>query len=466
MEPEDFLDDETYRKARNFERKLDSGEGFYCDTDELEEIIEFYFEHEQYNKAWNAISFGLSLFPYENYYQVKKAEVLLNKKEFQKALLILEDAKIKEPNNPEISKLMADCFSHTMQFKRAEDLYRYALKMDFETDEVIVSLIRLQFRIGKPEKAVTYLSSYPDSLYAPDTILPELVKIFIDHNYTKFLIPFVKRLINIEPYSWTTWYYLAFCFQKMEDYEKAMDAFEYCIAIDEFNSMGHLGKGNCLMELGRHEEAITFFNDAIDNDITDAEVYCNIAECYEHLNNLNSAKYYYLKAIKVDKHLSDAYYGLGLIYKEQQRYRDAEKNLMRALDLDPFEALFHIETAELYLLMDKREQCFHHYEKAKQIDPKTKEITLDYAHAMFQFKEIEHAVTLLKDAINDGLSDYRFDYRIAAYLFHLGEYESAYNYLHKALKEKPDEYILLYEFAPFTENNETVTNIIDLYLLK
>lgn len=466
MESGDFLDDELYKRARDFEQKLDSGQGFYCDTDELEEIIEFYFEHEQYNKAWNAISFGLTLFPYENYYQVKKAEVLLNKKEIQKAIMILEDAKVKEPNNPEIAKLLADCFSQTMQYKRAEELYRYALKMGFETDVVIVSLVRMQFLIGRPEKAVSYLSYFPDEFYYLDTIIPEMVKIFIDNDYTRFIIPFLKRIINVQPYSWTTWYYLAFCYQKMEEYEKAMDAFEYCIAIDEFNSMGHLGKGNCLMELGKHEEAISYFNDAIDHDITDAEVYCNIAECYEHLKNLNSAKYYYLKAIKVDKHLSDAYYGLGMIYKEQQRLREAEKNLLRALDLDPFEALFHIEAAELFLLMDKKEQCFHHYEKAREIDPKTEEIALDFAHAMFHFQEIEHAVAMMIDEVENAGSDHRFLYRIAAYLFHLGEYESGYNYLHKALKEKPEDFILLYEFAPFAENNETVTNIIDLYLLK
>ena len=48
----------------------------------------------------------------------------------------------------------------------------------------------------------------------------------------------------------------------------------------------------------------------------------------------------------------------------------------------------------------------------------------------------------------------------------MGEYEAAYNHLHEALKIKPEEYMLLFEYAPFTEDNETVTNIIDLYLLK
>lgn len=467
MDPEELYNDDIHQRARDFEKRLDSGEGFYCDTDELEEIIEYYFENDQLNKAWKAITYGLSLFPYENYYQVKKAEVLLNKREIKQAIKILEEAKSKEPNNPEIAKLLGDCYNFSMQYKRAVDYYHIALKSYFEVDDVLLELIRIHLMLNKPEKAVSYLSTNPiDDIILGDTILPEIVKLFCDFNYTAMVIPFIQRLIDVEPYSFTSWYFLGYCYQKLEEYEKGMDAFEYCIAIDEFNSMGHLGKGNCLMELGRYEEAITYFNDSIDNDITDAEVYCNIAECFENLENFNSAKYYYLKALKIDKHLSDAYYGLGLIYKKQQRYKEAEKNLLKALDIDPFECLYHIEAAELYLLLDKKEQCFQHYDKAMEIDALTLEIVLDYSHAMVHFKETELAISLLKDAVSKKKADFRFYYRISSYLFQLGEYESAYNYLHQALELNADEYMLLYEFAPFTENNETVTNIIDLYLLK
>lgn len=466
MDSEENYNDNIHQRVRDFEQRLESGERFFYDTDDLEEIIEYYFEIEELNKAWKAISFGLTLFPYENYYQVKKAEVLLNKKDIKNAIKILEEAQSIEPNNPEISKLLGDCYNQSMQYKRAVDYYHIALKADFEIDDVIIELIRVHFMLNKPEKAVSYLTIYPEHMYVGETMLPDLVKLFCDFNFTKLIIPFIERLINHQPYSFTSWYFLGYCYQKLEEYTKGLDAFEYCIAIDEYNSMGFLGKGNCLMELNQYEEAIEFFNQALDNDITDAEVYCNIAECFEHLENYNSAKYYYLKALKIDKYLSDAFYGLGLIYKKQQRYREAEKNILKAIDIDPYECLYHIELAELYLLMDKKDPCFFHYNKALEIDSTTMEIALDYSHAMVHFKETEHAISLLVDELSKNNGDYRYFYRISSYLFQIGEYESAYNYLHQALELNAEEYFLLYEYAPFTENNETVTNIIDLYLLK
>ncbi|MFY0644724.1 MAG: tetratricopeptide repeat protein [Bacteroidia bacterium] len=466
MEQDDFFSEETYKKAREFEKQMESGESFFYDTDELEEIIEFYIETQELNKAWAAISYGMSLYPYENYYFIKQAEVLLNKKESRQAIKLLEECQLREPNNVEISKLLGDGYNLLMQYKRAIDHYLIAFKARFEVDEVLLQLLRLNFILNRPEKAVSFLIASPENPYIADTIIPEVVKLLIDFQQIEHAIPYLRTVIDDFPYNYTAWYFMGYCFQKMEEYENGIDAFEYCIAIDEHNSMGHLGKGNCLMELAKHEEAIEEYNLALDNDSTDAEVYCNIAECYEHLNNLNTAKYFYLKALKIDKNLSDAYYGLGLIYKRQERYREAEKNILKAIDQDPYECLYHIELAELYLLMDKKERCFHHYDKAIEIDGKTIEILLDYAQALVHFEETQHAVTLLLKAIKDGLADYRFFYRASSYLFHIGEYESAYNYLHEALQLSPNNYMLLYEYAPFTENNETVTNIIDLYLLK
>lgn len=464
MDREEHYNDDIFQRVQIFEEKLASGEHFFYDTDDLEEIIEYYFETEELNKAWKAINFGQTLFPYENFYQIKKAEILLNRKEIKAAIKILEDARNMEPNNTEIAKLLGDCYCHTMQYKRAVDFYNQALRDDFAADEIYLQLIKLHFILNKPEKAIGYLNHLGGGTFIGDTVLPEIVKLLTDFKQTDQAITFLRDIIHHDPYSYSAWYFLGYCFQKKDEYKRAIDAFEYCIAIDDQNSMGYLGKGNSLVEIEKYEEAIEFYKQALENDITDAEVYCNIAECYEKLDNLNSAKYHYLKAIKIDKHLPDAYYGLGIIYKNQGRYGESEKNFMKAIDLDPFECLFHIELGELYLLMDEKDKCFQHYGKAMELDPSTPEIVLDFAQAMLHFEETEHSITLLKDHLGKIDNDHRFYYRIASYLFHLGTYEAAYNFLHMALEMKPQEYTLLFEYAPFTQNNINVLNIIDLYV--
>lgn len=249
----------------------------------------------------------------------------------------------------------------------------------------------------------------------------------------------------------------------MEEYAESVNAYEFCIAIDETNTLGHLGKGNSLMESNDYNAAIESFTLSLDNDESDAEVLCNIAECYENLKDDKGAKFYYEKAIKLNPNISDAYFGMAMIYKRKTMWKDAKRCLHKAIDIDQYESMYHIELAELYLTLEDDTLCYYHYNLAYELDPETVEILLDFAHAKFEFDDIDDAIELLLENLEDHDEDHRLYYRIASYNFLRGHYEKGYNFLHAALKMKADEYLLLFEFAPFLENEKNVSNIIDLY---
>ena len=155
---------------------------------------------------------------------------------------------------------------------------------------------------------MSYLNAIPKDYIYDEFSLQEFMKLFFDFSQFDKCLEFLENIIDQDPYNYSAWYFTGLTYQKLEAYPKAINAFEFCIAIEESNTMGHLGKGNSLMEMELYEEAIESFKLSLDNDISDAEVLCNIAECYENLENYSSAKYFYLKAIRTDKYLSDAYY--------------------------------------------------------------------------------------------------------------------------------------------------------------
>ena len=466
MDDHHFYNDGIEEKINRFEALMNSGESFFFDTDELEEVIDFYLDFDQLTKAEKAIDYGLSIYPYEVFYQIKKAELHVAKKDVKRAIGILEEARSKEPNNPEIAKILGDCYSILLQHKKAIECYSFALNQNFDKEEMLIRLARIHFLINNPKKAMSYLNAIPHDYTYDEFALQELVKLFYDFGHLDKAQDFLQQVIDEDPYNYSAWYFIGLTLQKLESYEKAISAFDFCIAIDEGNTLGHLGKGNSLMELKKHNEAIESFKLSLDNNATDAEVLCNIAECYEHLENFSSSKYYYLRALKLDQNLSDAYFGIAMLYKKQEKYRDALKNLLTAIDIDRFECIYHIEIAEVYLALDQGERCLYHYQQAYEIDPDTVEILLDYSHAMLHFEETEEAITLLAEYYEKVNQDYRILYRIASYSFSLGQFEKGYNYLHEALQERPDEYLLLFEYSPFVESNENVTNIIDLYTNK
>ncbi|PCJ65658.1 MAG: hypothetical protein COA58_09645 [Bacteroidetes bacterium] len=463
MENDDFINEGMDERARNFERLLNSGDNFFYDNDELGQIIDYYIDFEEISKANKAIEYAESIYPFETYYKIKKAEVYIAERNINGAIKLLEKYRSIEPQNGEIAKLLGDCYSISLQFKRAIDSYLFALKQEPDSEELLLRLARVNFALGNNKKALTYIHSFPKDHDYDELSIQDFIRLFLDYNQFADAILFLEKVINQDPYNYTAWYFTGLIQQRQEDYSKAIDAFEFCIAIDDSNTMGHLGKGNCLMEKDEYLQAIESFKLSLDDDETDAEVLCNIAECYENMKDDNGAKFHYQKSINTNPNLSDAYFGLAMVYKRNEQWKDAKRNIQKAIDIDRYESMYHIEIAEIYLLREEKELCYTHYQYAYEIDPETPEIILDFAHAKFELDEIDDAIDLLLEHLENHDEDHRMYYRIASYTFTIGHYEKGYNFLHAALKMNPKEYILLYEFAPFTENMDTITNIIDLY---
>lgn len=463
MDRHDFFNDGMAERIKSFEQMLKTGESFFMDTNELEDIINYYLDFDQYNKASKAIEFGSSIYPFELFYKIKRAEILLASQNTGKAIRMLESAREMEPTNVEIAKLLGDAYSINGKFKKAIDCYLFALNRNLDTADILLRLASISLITHNDSKAMEYINSLPADFVYDEFALQDFMKLFYDFEKYELAQTFLKGVIDSDPYNYSAWYYLGLTYQKSEKYNKGIDAFEYCIAIDDKNTLGHLGKGNCLMELKQYNDAIVCFKNSMDNDASDAEVLCNIAECYENLENLSSARYYYLRAIKADQELADGYFGIAMVYKKQEQYKQAENNLLKAIDLDELESIYMIELAELYLVLDNEEKCLYYYQKAYEIDPATTEIVLDYAQAMHHFDATEPAVAMLENHSKVFDIDHRILYRICSYKFCLGHFEEGYTLLHEALDLNASDYFLLYEYSPFVENIENVTNIIDLY---
>lgn len=463
MENRDYMDEGMHERVQNFERMLESGDNFFYDNEELGQIIDFYIDFEELAKANKAIAFAESLYPFETYYKIKKAEIYIAERNISGAVKLLEKYRSIEPENTEIAKLLGDCYAISLQFKRAIECYQFALNKEPQEEELLLRLARVNFAMGNHKKALSYINSIPLNYAYDDLSIQEFVRLFMDYSQYEEAITFLSKVIDQNPYNYSAWYFTGLVYQRVEKFKKAIDAYDFCIAIDETNTMGHLGRGNCLLELDDFEEAIVSYKLSLDDDETDAEVYCNIAECYENLDRYEEAKVYYKKSINTNQHLSDAHFGLATIYKIELAFHDALRHLKKAIAIDKYESLYHIEIAEVYLILNDKENCYKHYNIAYDLDPDTVEILLDYAHSMVELGEEEGALIILLEYLENHDEDYRMYYRIASYAYNLGHTEQGANFLHAALAMRPDEYKLLYEFSPYLENVANVSNIIDLY---
>src|ERR1044071_8007501 len=94
------FDDQDFEKVlKRFEDMVAGGENGFFDADEIEEIIEYYFQWMNYDMAKKAIDFGLKHYPYSSILKIKQAQYLSSQHYTQEALALLNEIEQTESQN-------------------------------------------------------------------------------------------------------------------------------------------------------------------------------------------------------------------------------------------------------------------------------------------------------------------------------------------------------------------------------
>lgn len=100
-------------------------------------------------------------------------------------------------------------------------------------------------------------------------------------------------------------------FFEFGDYQKARDAYEKAIDLDNNSAIAHANRGASLLELGKFEEALSSMNQAIKLNNNSAQNFYNRALILSKTGNLNSAICDFNKAIDLDPSNKYAHYSLS-----------------------------------------------------------------------------------------------------------------------------------------------------------
>ena len=73
---EDFEGQDFEDVLKRFEDMLTSGTSAFFDADELEDIIDYYFQWLNYDMVKKALDFALKQFPYSSSIKIKQAQYL------------------------------------------------------------------------------------------------------------------------------------------------------------------------------------------------------------------------------------------------------------------------------------------------------------------------------------------------------------------------------------------------------
>lgn len=465
QEPEDFFNDdqELNELVCRFEEMLSTNIPSYFDPDELADIIDYYFFNINNKFSLKAIEFGLHQFPDNILFKLKKAQYYATFDKPEKALELLTKIGSTPDDDNEVYLVKATIFSLLKKYKEAIDEYKKAIDKADNIDEIYANIAFEYQNLGNFEKALDYAKK--SVLINPDQIalIYELSMLYeITSNYQQGL-DFFKKFTDKYPFHKEAWLNYGILAGNYGSFDLAIDAFDYCIAIDDKITLAYINKANCYLQVDKFQDAIDTYFEVIELEEPTSIIYCYIAECYYRLDDLETTEKYYKEAIKLNDKNPEAWMGLGILFEKFDNHVKALNYFETAKNIDIENPDYHFFYASSLFKNARTNEAIEFFLNAISIDETYVEARIELAKIYNSVDNISEAIKILEEGIGLNISDdIDLKANVFIYLYKIRQSE-AITLLHEILQEDNQCFEIFFEINPDLEKDSLINDIIKLY---
>ncbi|MEM7103492.1 MAG: tetratricopeptide repeat protein [Bacteroidota bacterium] len=457
-------DKELQILVHQYEEMLRKDAVAFFEQSAFERILDYYENQHRWNLALEVVDYALQQHPYSSIFFIRKAQLLLEKNKVDEALECLKQAEMFDASELEIFLLKSEALSWSGRYEEALAILE-ASKKQFpleDHDEIYMAIANVYEDMELFEKSFKAVSKAlkvkPSNKNALDRIW---LLVELSGKYAES-VRIHQELLDEDPYSYQAWYNLGHAHFCLNDYEKAVEAFEFAIVIDETFEFAYRDCGEALFKLGLYERAIRCYMDALEYIKPDADLYTNIGLCFEQLDQSVQAKNYYLKAIKFDPQSDHSFFRLGECYAREEYWVSAIGAYNKAIKLNALNADYVAALAEAYVQIGEEQKAAKMFRTATEMAPEESGKWVQFASFLLMSNKPELALEVIEEAFVycDSPS---LDYCQTATLLNMGYRKAAIQSLQNALAEDFDLHIILFSFDEGLRNDAEIMEIIEMY---
>jgi protein O-mannosyl-transferase len=161
---------------------------------------------------------------------------------------------------------------------------------------------------------------------------------------------------------------LGIIYGKLGRYQDAIEEYKQAIKIKPGYVSAHSNLGDIYAKLGRYQDAIESSKQAIRIQPDFVLAHHNLGVVYGNLGRYQDAIEEYQQAIRINPYLAEAHCNLGVAYYKLGRYQDAIEANKQAIRIKPDFVLAHYNLGVAYLVTGDKSSALEEYEVLKTLD--------------------------------------------------------------------------------------------------
>ena len=379
-----FEDPEFKDLLAKYEGMAESHTPTYFDAEELTDIAEYYASQGDEQKAEEAIDFALRLHPNNTDALVFKSRSLCIKGQLSEAYQVMN--LIEDPSDREVQFLKADLLMEEQRMEEAETIFRQLAASEDESLEVLLDIALTYMDANQKDYAFRWLMKIKDKGF-DETNSQRFRDAWCDYCMTfgeaeKATQAFQLSLDEL-PYSIPHWNGMAKCYLAQNDIEKAHEAIDFALAIDENNQEALEVKGFCHMQNENYEEALAIFQQLLPQSKAPSRIYALLVKCYLDLERATEAKQACQQWLKECPQLtgfekSEIFSYISMCCFNLYQPEEGMKYIDAALDLEPSFRGAMLQKGMLYLQMGQNKEAAQLFQKVMDISPDDEQAEIIY----------------------------------------------------------------------------------------
>jgi tetratricopeptide (TPR) repeat protein len=394
-----------------------------------------------------------------------KAEILTQAQKYGQALKTLDEMEQYEQGNLDAVILRSDILVGQLKWDQAA-VWLEEQSHNFEGKEAVELLLELSDVYDECEE----FDAVFDTLKRITTIDKRneeaLQKICFWAEFTDRLAESVdlhNALIEEDPYNALAWFNLGAAYQGLKLFEKAIDAYEYCVAIDEKFEFAYRNMADAYMRLKWYERALEVLEKHLEIAKPEDVIYEAMGYCWEKQKNFPKARYYYRQASQLSPQDDGIFFKIGETYAREQQWDKAVKAYTVALHLDKDNASYCMAIGNCLMEMNVPSEALVCYLNAVRLKPGNKTTWVALIRGLHRAGFHEESLTQIEIAKSHCGEKPDFFYYAAAALLEMGKSKEAMLQLERGLKEAPTRVKIFTELSPEYLRRTSVTDLIAKY---